>query len=506
MLEKWFKLKENNTNFRTELVAGFTTFFTMAYIIFVNPNILAQAGMPAGSVMVATCLAAALGTILIGLLSNYPFAQAPGMGLNAFFVYTMILGLGWEWQGALGAVFIAGIIFLIITFTGIRGKIVNAIPMSLKYAITAGIGLFIATIGLKGSTTAAGTPWGIVSVSDAGLFLGNLGSPEVILCLVGLLIIIILMALKVKGALLIGIIASTIIGLFIPNSDGTGMITSLSGVVSIYSILALAFFALLVLSVVLWVLSKKNAFKFLAGGSLVGVIAMLVILIVIGDSQMDFSTFAALDFTKMFPGGISATSIIGFITVLLALTMIDMFDTIGTLVGTSAKAGYLDKDGNLPKVNKALAADAIATSAGAVMGTSTVTTYIESVAGVNEGGRTGLTSMVVAVLFILALVFTPIAGIIPAAATYPALIIVGILMMSSVKKIEWDDFSEAAPAFFTILVMPLTTSITDGIAFGFVTYCICKLFKGEGKKVSALLYVLAVIFIAYFVLKTIIGV
>ncbi len=493
-MEKFFKLSDNKTNFRTEVIAGFTTFFTMAYIIFVNPGLLSQAGMDFNSVTMATCISAAIGTLLIGLMSNYPFAQAPGMGLNAFFVFTVVFAMGWQWEGALAAVFISGVIFIIITLSGARGKILNAVPRDMKYAIGAGIGLFIASIGLKNGQ--------MISVSESGFFIGSLTDPHMLLCIIGLVLTIILMLLKVKGGILIGIVVTAVIGMVMPDGQG-GTITNVSGLqLTPLAIGGFAAFALMLLFVIIWGVSKKKIAGILAGVCLAGTIVLLIANFASGEATMSLApTFMKMDFAAMFVGPTIVVQVISFITVVLAFLMIDMFDTMGTIIGTAEKAGYLDKDGNLPRANKALMADAIATAAGAVLGTSTVTTYVESVSGVNEGGRTGLTSVVVCILFVLSMIFLPIAGIIPAAATAPALLVVGVLMMSPLKKINWDDFSIAAPAFLTILLMPLMTSITDGIAFGFIAYAICKVFTKRAKEVGGIMWGIVVLFIIYYIMR-----
>jgi AGZA family xanthine/uracil permease-like MFS transporter len=438
-MENFFKLRENNTDVRTEIIAGITTFFTMAYIIFVNPDILASTGMNKDSVMLATCISAAIGTLLTGLLSNYPFAQAPGMGLNAFFAFTVVAGMGYTWQQGLAAVFISGIIFIIITATGWRAAIVRAIPMSLKKAIGAGIGLFIAFIGLKNS--------GIVTLESGLPEFGKFTDPSILLAVIGLFITSILMVRKVKGALFIGIIVTTIIG--IPMG-----VTQIPESITVKNItLAPTFF--------------KMDFKGLLN---------------IGEGATFFSTLVSL------------------ITVVLAFTIVDMFDTIGTLIGTASKAELLDEEGNLPRMNQAMMADAIATTVGAVLGTSTVTTYVESGAGISEGGRTGLTAVVVAILFILAIILAPIAGIVPGSATAPALIIVGVLMMSAIKGIDFDDFEEALPAFATLSFMPFSYSIANGIAAGFIFYTLVKIARGKWKEVHPIMYALSVIFILRFAL------
>ncbi|MFU0800761.1 MAG: NCS2 family permease [Xylanivirga thermophila] len=465
-IEKFFKLKENNTDVKTEIIAGITTFFTMAYIIFVNPDILSQTGMDFNSVMIATCISATIGTLLIGLMSNYPFAQAPGMGLNAFFTFSVVFGLGYTWQQALAAVFISGIVFLLITISGIRQTVVEAIPLSLKNAISAGIGFFIAFVGFNNAGIIHVNQGPIIdiinatdkldkgamigAVNNAGsqvLEFGNFADPAVLLAVIGLVITGILMVKQVKGALFIGILATTIIG--IPMG-----VTNLDVDFSMKSI------------------TLKE-------------------------------TFMKMDFAGLVSGkGGVLNSIISVVTVVLSFFIVDMFDTMGTLIGTANKAGFLDKDGNLPRGNKAMLADAIATCAGAVLGTSTVTTFVESSAGVSEGGRTGLTSVVVSILFLLAIFLAPVAGIIPGAATAPALIIVGVLMMSSLKNINFDDFEEALPAFVTMVLMPYSYSIANGIAAGFIFYAIVKLVKGKAKEVHPVMYIFVGLFILRYLLLT----
>ena len=430
MLENLFKLKENRTNVRTELLAGFTTFMTMSYIIFVNPAILSDAGMPFNGVFIATIAGIILGTLCMAFLTNYPFALASGMGLNAFFAYSIVIGLGLSWQVALGLVFVEGIIFIILSVLPIRKMIVNSIPMGLKTGISAGIGLFIAFIGLQNA--------GIVVADAATLVgMGNILSGPALVALFGIVVTGILYALKMKGALLWGILLATAFGWL------NGVTPPLQGVVALPR------------------MSDWSAVLF----------------------QLDIA-------------GALQLSLIG---VLLSLLFVDMFDTAGTLVGVSQQAGYLDQEGNLPKASRALLADAIGTSGGALFGTSTVTTYIESASGVAAGGRTGLTGVVVSLLFFLALFFKPLIGIVPAAATAPALIIVGTMMISNITKIDWDDFTEVLPAFITMLLMPLTYSIANGIAIGFIAYPLLKLFTGRGKEVHWLVYTLGIVFMAYFI-------
>jgi AGZA family xanthine/uracil permease-like MFS transporter len=439
-MENFFKLKEHKTDVRTEIIAGITTFFTMAYIIFVNPSILSDAGMSYDSVMIATCISAAIGTLLIAFLANLPFAQAPGMGLNAFFAYSVVLGMGYTWQQALAAVFISGLVFIVITATGLRSAIVKAIPASLKHAIGAGIGLFIAFIGFLNS--------GIVHVGEAGLLeFGDFGEPAIILSIIGLAITAILMMYKVKGALFLGIIITTVIG--IPMG-----VTQMPEEITVNSISLSDTF-------------MKMDFKGLLN---------------LGENISFFSAFVSI------------------ITVILSFTLVDMFDTIGTLIGTATQANLVDEDGNLPGMDRAMMADAIATTAGAVLGTSTVTTFVESGAGISEGGKTGLTSLVTGILFILAIFVAPIAGIVPGAATAPALIIVGILMMGTLKKINFSDFEEALPAFFTMTLMPFSYSIANGIAAGCIFYTVTKLARGKAKEIHPVMYVLVVLFIVRFIL------
>ncbi|MDR0293907.1 MAG: NCS2 family permease [Oscillospiraceae bacterium] len=448
-MENFFKLKENKTTVRTEVIAGITTFFTMAYIIFVNPGVLSAAGMDYGAVFVATCLAAALGTILTALLSNYPFAQAPGMGLNAFFAYTVCGTMGYSWQAALAAVFISGLFFIIITVTKLRQMIVNAIPMPLKRAISAGIGLFIALIGLSNA--------GIIVDKAPIIGIGDLSVPSTLLAVFGLVVVIALLCLKIKGSLFIGIIATSAVGVLLQFGFDVELGLSKPGLTSAFG----------------------DSFK--AFGSTIG---------------QCFTGFGEL-FSAGEGAGVMLASVFA---VLIALTLTDMFDTVGTLVGAAEKGGFLDEKGNLPRAGGAMLADAIATSTGAVLGTSTVTTYVESTAGVSEGGRTGLTSMVTGVLFILSLIFAPVMGLIPGAATAPILVIVGVMMVSSLKDIRWGDFDEALPCFVTVIMMPFAYSISDGIGLGFIFYTLVKLFTGKFKEVHPVLLVFSLLFLVRYVL------
>lgn len=446
MLENFFKLKENGTTVRTEIMAGVTTFMTMAYIIAVNPIILSDAGMPYGAVMVATCLAAAIGTFAMGLFANYPFALAPGMGLNAFFTYYVVLTLGLSWQAALAAVFISGIIFLVLTLTKVREAIVNSIPLSLKYAVSVGIGLFIALIGLKNAGIIVHNP----ATGTLGLVTGEYFKDEALMALLpfgttlksvllsvfGLIITGAMVVKRVKGSLLWGILVTTVVGIPL-------------GVVKL--------------------------------GSNFSPISM---------PPSISETFFAMDFNAVFSYGL--------IPIIFAFTFVDLFDTIGTLVGVSSKAGMLDEKGRLPKANQALLADSLATMAGAVLGTSTTTTYVESASGVAEGGRTGLTAITTGILFLLALFFSPLVAIIPSAATAPTLIIVGIFMMEPVTKIEFSDYLEAIPAFFAIAMMPLAYSIAEGIVFGVIAYTTLRVLTGRFKDISLTMWILTALFILRF--------
>jgi len=427
MMEKFFQFKEHNTTLKTEINAGATTFMTMAYIIFVNPAILSAAGMDFGAVMTATIIAAGVTTILMGLLTNYPFALASGMGLNAFFAFVVAAQFGW--QAALGAVFISGVVFLILSISGAISHIDAAVPTSLKSAVAAGIGIFIAFIGLQNAGI-------IVGYEATQVTLGDLTAPGPLLALIGILIIAILMARKVKGAILIGILLTTIVSFIMGIQP---LPTGLGGIFGPPASMAPVFL------------------------------------------QLDLRAALAIPFFVIF-----------------SFVFVDVFDTMGTLLGTGARAGFLDKEGRLPRVNKAMLADSIGTMGGALLGTSTVTTYIESTAGISEGGKTGFTSVVTGLLFFLALFVAPLAGLIPAEATAPALIIVGVLMVGAVAKINFEDFTEAFPAFLTIIFMPLAFSIADGIAFGFIAFPIVKLVAGKYKEVHWLLYILAVISLIHF--------
>ncbi|MDS1840766.1 NCS2 family permease [Vibrio vulnificus] len=423
MLERLFKLSEHGTNVRTEIIAGITTFLTMAYIIFVNPAILADAGMDRGAVFVATCLAAAIGCFIMGLLANYPIAQAPGMGLNAFFTYAVVLGMGYTWQVALAAVFVSGVLFILLSIFKIREWIINSIPLSLRTGISAGIGLFLAFIALKNAGIVVDNPATFVS-------LGDITSLAPALAAFGFFLTIALVHRGVKGAVMIAILAVTALGLVFGDVQWVGVMSTPPSIAP---------------------------------------------------------TFMQLDFSAVFE--------VGMISVVFAFLFVDLFDTAGTLVGVATKANLIEKDGKLPRLNKALLADSTATSVGALLGTSNTTSYIESVSGVAAGGRTGLTAVVVGVLFLLALFFSPLAGMIPAYATAGALFYVAILMLSGLVSIDWRDLTEAAPVVVTCLLMPLTFSIAEGISLGFIAYAAIKLFSGKGRDVSLSVWIMSAIFI-----------
>ncbi len=441
-MDKFFKISERGSTLRAEVVGGITTFFAMAYIIFVNSGMLSATGMDKNGVLLATCISAAIGCFLTAMLANVPFAQAPGMGLNAFFTYTVCFGMGYTWQEALAIVLLSGILFLVIAVSPLRSRIISAIPAFLKSAIAAGIGLFIAFIGILNVGLVgfgSGVPALQFLVDDgAGNMVVNSAG---ILALIGLLITAILMAYKVKGAIVIGILATTLIGLPMGQTHLPESIT-MAGV----SLSTVAF-------------------------------------------QLDFD-------------GLMAKGLLPLITAIISFALVDCFDTIGTLIGTAKNAGMTDKNGNLPGGDRALIADAIATCCGACLGTSTVTTFVESSTGISEGARTGLSSLVVGALFLLACLLAPVANIIPSAATAPALIIVGVLMIKGATEINWSDFEEACPAFLTIAMMPFAYSISDGIGFGFISYSIIKLARGKGKDVPVLVYIIAVLFIAKYILNS----
>ncbi|NDL68381.1 NCS2 family permease [Anaerotalea alkaliphila] len=438
---KMFQLKEHNTTVRTEVLAGVTTFMTMAYILIVNPQILSAAGMDPGALFTATAIASVVGTVAMALLANYPFALAPGMGLNAFFAFSVVLGMGYSWQVALTAVFVEGLIFLLLSVFNVREAMFNAIPLDLKYAVSAGIGLFIALIGFVNAGIVVGDPDTLVTISK------EMTQPSIVIAGIGVLLTSILVVKQVKGSILLGILGTWVVGIlaelggwYVPDMENTFSVIPQKIIGTVPSLAPIAF---------------------------------------------------QLDFTKLVE--------LGFWTVVLSFLFVDVFDTLGTLIGVSSKAGFLDKDGKLPKAKRALLADAIGTTVGASLGTSTVTTYVESASGVADGGRTGLTSLTTAALFLLALPFAPLFMAVPAFATAPALIVVGFYMMESVLKVDLDNFAKGIPAFLTILVMPITYSISEGIAFGVISYTVIHLFTGKAKEMHPLMYVLTLLFLLKFI-------
>ncbi len=454
MLEQFFKLKENRTDVKTEVMAGITTFMTMAYILAVNPNILSAAGMDANAVLIATALASFVGTALMALLANYPFALAPGMGLNAYFAFTVVLGKGYSWQIALLAVFVEGLIFIVLSLTNVREAIFNAIPMTLKSAVSVGIGLFIAFIGLQNAKIIINDDTTLLTYQKfAGEEFSTVGITA-LLALIGILITAVLLIKNVKGGILFGILITWVLGmicelagLYVPNPDA-------------------GWFSVIPHAIV--------SFDFSAIGNTFG---------------------------QVFKADFASVKILDFIVIMFSFLFVDLFDTLGTLIGVSSKANMLDKDGKLPRIRGALLADAVATSVGAIFGTSTTTTYVESAAGVTEGGRTGLTAIVTGLLFLLALFFSPLFLTIPSFATAPALVIVGFYMMGSVVKIDFNDMTDAIPAFLCIIAMPLAYSISEGIAIGVISWTIISLISGKAreKKVSVLMYILTVLFILKYI-------
>ena len=450
MLEKLFKLKTHDTTVKTEVIAGLTTFMTMAYILAVNPSMLNAAGMDTNAALIATALAAFIGTLAMAFLANYPFALASGMGLNAYFAYTVCGSMGYSWQVALLAVFAEGIVFIALSLTNVREAIFNAIPLTLKHGVSAGIGLFIAFVGLQGAHLVVNSNSTLTTTVD---FAGNFHTEGIcaVLAIVGLFITIILYIKGFKGAILIGIIATWILGM-IMQAVGVYRVDVEGGFYSLFPNLAF----------------------------------------------VDLTDLGKT-FGQCFRADLSGVSVINFIVVLLSFLFVDIFDTLGTLVGVATKADMLDSDGKLPRIKQALLADAIATSAGAIIGTSTTTTYVESSAGVAAGGRTGLSSVVTGLLFLVSIFFAPIFTAIPGFATAPALIFVGFLMVSSVIKIDFSDLTEAVPAYLCMLAMPLMYSIAEGIAMGVVSYVVINLLCGKAKKITPLMYVLAVLFICKYI-------
>ena len=433
--ERYFKVREKRTTIRTELLAGCTTFIAMAYILFVNPNILAEAGIPKEAAIASTIWIAALGSIAMGLFANYPVALAPGMGLNAFFAYYVCGVLGLHWTVALGAVFFSGILFLILTVGGIRQAIINAVPRDLKLAISVGIGLFIAFIGLKGTGL-------IVENSATYVSLGHITAPTTLLALFGLLFTAALMARNIHGSILIGIFVTTLLAILFGLTPG------------------------------------PQSYADIISTSL---------------PHMG-ETFGKLDFIGAWNYGLLST--------IFTFTVVELFDNMGTLIGLTTKAKMVRPDGQIENIDRALTTDAVGTMVSAVFGTSTVTSYIESAAGIAVGGRTGITAIAAGVLFLSALFFTPLIGLVPAFATAPALILVGALLMSEVGKINFTDFTDALPAFLTIIMMPLTSSIANGFAFGFISYTIMKIVSGQYKKVSWIMYLVSAAFLLNLALRS----
>lgn len=429
MLERIFALKEHGTNVRTEILAGVTTFVTMAYIIFINPIILGDAGMPQGAVFVATCLVAAVGTLIMGLYANYPIALAPGMGLNAYFAYVVVLGMGYTWQAALGAVFISGTLFLLVTLFRLRDIIVNGIPHSLRIAITVGIGLFLAIISLKNA--------GIITASPATLVtLGDLHKPEVVLAVLGFIVVAVLSVLEVKGALLIGIMTVTVLSFIFAGNTFKGIVSAPPSIEP---------------------------------------------------------TFFALDVKSALSGGI--------LNVVLVFFLVELFDATGTLMGVARRAGLLTPE-RQGRLSKALMADSSAIFLGSLLGTSSTTAYLESAAGVQEGGRTGLTSVTVAALFLACLFISPLAGSVPAYATAPALFYVACLMLRELVDLDWEDTTEVIPACVTALLMPFTYSIANGVSFGFISYAALKLLTGRARQVHPVVWIIAAVFLFKFIHET----
>jgi len=426
MLEKLFKLKQHNTSLRQEVVAGITTFLTMAYIIFVNPMMLADAGMDHGAVFVATCLAAAIGCLVMGLLANYPIALAPGMGLNAFFTYTVVGEMGYSWETALGAVFMSGVCFLILSLVRIREWIVNSIPMSLRFGIAAGIGLFLALIGLKNAGIVVASPATLVTMGDITAF-------PALMAALGFFLIIAMVHRGLKAAVIFSILIVTVLGIIFGDVQYQGLMAIPPSIAP---------------------------------------------------------TFMKMDLSNIFE--------ISMLSVVFAFLFVDLFDTSGTLIAVAQRGGLLDDKGRLPRVKRALTADSVATITGAALGTSTTTSYIESIAGVSVGGRTGLTAVVVGLLFIAALFFSPLAAMVPAYATTGTLFYVAILMMSGLVHVDWDDLTEAAPVVVTCLLMPLTFSIANAIGLGFISYAVIKLITGRVKELNLGVVVVAALFIAKF--------
>lgn len=442
-IEKCFKLKENKTTFKTELMAGLTTFMTMAYILVVNPSILSTTGMDAGALLTATCIASALGTFFMAFFANYPFVLAPGMGLNAYFAFTICAQKGYSWHVALAAVFIEGIIFIILSAINVREAIFNAIPANMKKAVSVGIGMYIAFIGLQNAGV-------VINNASTCVSLGDVKTVPVALALIGTIITLVLVIRKVKGALLVGILITWILGI-ICQLAGVYVVDVEAGV---YSLIPTG------------LISAPPSIAPIAG-------------------KLSFSGISIFD----------------FIVVVFAFLFVDLFDTLGTLIGVSTKAGFLDKEGKLPKIKGALFADALATTIGAVLGTSTVTTFVESASGVSDGGRSGLTAFTAGVLFLVALLFSPILTTIPSFATTPALVVVGLMMVENVRDIDFSDYTEGFPAFMTILMMVVCYSISEGLVFGVISYVLLKLFGGKKNELNPVIVIIAILFF----LKLILG-
>ncbi len=450
MLEKWFQLKENNTNIKTEVVAGVTTFMTMAYILAVNPSILSASGMDSQAILMATALASFIGTIAMALLANYPFALAPGLGLNVYFAYTVCGSMGYSWQIALLAVFVEGLIFIVLSVTNVREAIFNAIPIQLKRGVSVGIGLFVAFIGFQNAGLIVNSDSTLVTVVD---FTANFNTAGIcaVLAVLGTFIIAILHIKGVKGAILIGIFITWILGI----------LCQLTG---LYTVTPEAGFYSLIPS---W-----SSFSLGAIG---------------------------LTFGKCFTADFGSVRVLDFVVIVFAFLFVDIFDTLGTLIGCANKANMLDREGKLPRIKQALLADAVATSAGAVLGTSTTTTFVESSAGVAEGGRTGLASVVTGLLFLVSVFLAPIFTTIPGFATAPALLFVGFLMITAVTQIDFNDLTEAIPAYLCLLAMPLMYSISEGIAVGVISYVVINMVCGKAKKITPLMYILAVLFVCKYI-------
>ena len=439
-IEKCFKLKENKTTFKTELMAGLTTFMTMAYILVVNPSILSTTGMDAGALLTATCIASALGTFFMAFFANYPFVLAPGMGLNAYFAFTICAQKGYSWHVALAAVFIEGIIFIILSAINVREAIFNAIPANMKKAVSVGIGMYIAFIGLQNAGV-------VINNASTCVSLGDVKTVPVALALIGTIITLVLVIRKVKGALLVGILITWILGI-ICQLAGVYVVDVEAGV---YSLIPTG------------LISAPPSIAPIAG-------------------KLSFSGISIFD----------------FIVVIFAFLFVDLFDTLGTLIGVSTKAGFLDKEGKLPRIKGALFADALATTVGAVLGTSTVTTFVESASGVSDGGRSGLTALTAGVLFLVALLFSPILTTIPSFATTPALVVVGLMMVENVRDIDFSDYTEGFPAFMTILMMVVCYSISEGLVFGVISYVLLKLFGGKKNELNPVIVIIAMVFFFWF--------